>query len=92
MIDLLITIVIAGVAVTYVIEFLELVTTGLFGVPLLNKFLTLPLSFGALISQNSLNMQFIIAVPAIATVALLLSKYLNKPRVVQQRLPRLSHA
>jgi hypothetical protein len=89
MIDLLITIVIAGVAVTYVIEFLELVTTGLFGVPLLNKFLTLPLSFGALISQNSLDMQFIIAVPAIATVALLLSKYLNKPRVVQQRLPRL---
>jgi hypothetical protein len=89
MIDLLITIVIAGVAVTYVIEFLELVTTGMFGVPLLNKFLTLPLSFGALISQNSLDMQFIIAVPAIATVSLLLSKYLNKPRVVQQRLPRL---
>jgi len=89
MIDLLITILIAGVAVTYVIEFLELVTTGLFGVPLLNKFLTLPLSFGALISQNPLSMQFMIAVPAIATVALLLSKYLNKPRVVQQRLPRL---
>ena len=89
MIDLLITIVIAGVAVTYIIEFIELVTVGMFGVPLLNKFLTLPLSFGALISQNSLDRHFIIAVPAIATVALLLSKYLNKPRVVQQRLPRL---
>jgi len=89
MVDLLITILIAGIAVTYVIEFIELVTTGIFGVPLLNKFLTLPLSFGALISQNSLSMQFIIAVPATATVALLLSKYLNKPRVVQQRLPRL---
>ena len=89
MVDLLITILISGVAVTYVIEFIELITTGMFGVPLLNKFLTLPFSFGALISQNSLDMQFIIAVPAIATVALLLSKYLNKPRVVQQRLPRL---
>jgi hypothetical protein len=89
MIDLLITILIAGVAVTYVIELIELITTGIFGVPLLNKFLTLPLSFGALISQNSLSMQFIIAVPAIATVALLLSKYLNKPRVVQQRLQRI---
>ena len=89
MIDLLITVVIAGVAVTYVIELIELVTVGMFGVPLLNKFLTLPLSFGALISQNSLDRHFIIAVPAIATVALLLSKYLNKPRVVQQRLPRL---
>jgi hypothetical protein len=89
MTDLLITIVIAGVAVTYIIEFIELITAGMFGVPLLNKFLTLPLSFGALISQNSLGMQFIVAVPSIATVALLLSKYLNKPRVVQQRLPRL---
>jgi hypothetical protein len=89
MTDLLITILIAGVAVTYVIEFLELITVGMFGVPLLNKFLTLPLSFGALISQNSLGMQFVIAVPSTATVALLLSKYLNKPRVVQQRLPRL---
>ena len=89
MVDLLITILIAGVAVTYIIEFIELVTTGFFGVPVLNKFLTLPLSFGALISQNSLDRHFIIAVPAIATVALLLSKYLNKPRVVQQRLPRL---
>lgn len=88
MVDLLITIIIAGVAVTYVIEFIELVTTGLFGIPILNKFLTLPLSFGALLSQNSLNTQFIIAVPAIATVALLLSKYLNKPRVVQQRIQR----
>jgi hypothetical protein len=89
MIDLLITIVIAGVAVTYIIEFIELITAGMFGIPLLNKFLTLPLSFGALISQNSLDRHFITAVPAIATVALLLSKYLNKPRVVQQRLPRL---
>ena len=89
MTDLLITILIAGVAVTYVIEFLELITTGMFGVSLLNKFLTLPLSFGALISQNSLSKHFTIAVPAIATVALLLSKYLNKPKVVQQRLPRL---
>lgn len=89
MVDLLITILIAGVAVTYVIEFIELITVNMFGVPLLNKFLTLPLSFGALISQNSLGMQFIIAVPSIATVALLLSKYLNKPRVVQQRLPRI---
>jgi hypothetical protein len=89
MIDLLITIILAGVTVTYVIEFVELITMGMFGVSLLNKFLTLPLSFGALISQNSLSMQFIIAVPSIATVAILLSRYLNKPRVVQQRLPRL---
>jgi hypothetical protein len=89
MIDLLITIIIAGVAVTYVIEFIELITAGFFGVPVLNKFLTLPLSFGALLSQNSLDTQFLIAVPAIATVAILLSKYLNQPRVVQQRLPRL---
>jgi hypothetical protein len=89
MIDLLITILIAGIAVTYVIEFIELVTTGIVGIPILNKFLTLPLSFAALFSQSEIDKTYIIAVPSIATVALLLSKYLNKPRVVQQRLPRL---
>ena len=88
MTDLLITIIISGVAVTYVIEFLELITTGIIGISLLNKFLTLPLSIGALISQNSTGMQLVVAAPATATVALLLSKYLNKPRVVQ-RTPRV---
>jgi hypothetical protein len=89
MTDLLITIVLSGIAVTYVIEFIELVTTGIIGIPILNKFLTLPLSFAALFSQSEIDKTYIIAVPSIATVALLLSKYLNKPRVVQQRLPRL---
>ncbi|CAB4179033.1 hypothetical protein UFOVP1033_44 [uncultured Caudovirales phage] len=88
MTDLLITIIISGVAVTYVIEFLELITTGIIGISLLNKFLTLPLSIGALISQNSTGMQLVVAAPATATVALLLSKYLNKPRAVQ-RTPRV---
>lgn len=88
MTDLLITIILSGIAVTYVIEFIELVTTGFIGIPILNKFLTLPLSFGALFSQNALDRTYIIAVPAIATVALLLSKYLNKPRAVQ-RTPRV---
>ena len=88
MTDLLITIIISGVAVTYVIELLELITTGIIGISLLNKFLTLPLSIGALISQNSTGMQLVVAAPATATVALLLSKYLNKPRVVQ-RTPRV---
>ena len=89
MTDLLITIVLSGIAVTYVIEFIEPVTTGIIGIPILNKFLTLPLSFAALFSQSEIDKTYIIAVPSIATVALLLSKYLNKPRVVQQRLPRL---
>lgn len=89
MTDLLITIVLSGIAVTYSIEFVELITRGLFGVSFLNKILTLPLSFGALFSQETLSKQYIIAVPSIATVALLLSRYLNKPKVVQQRLPRL---
>lgn len=89
MTDLLITIFLCGISVTYVIEFIELITTGFIGISLLNKFLTLPLSFGALYSQNEIDNTYVIAVPSIATVALLLSKYLNKPKVVQQRLPRL---
>lgn len=89
MTDLLITILISGVAITYVIELLELITNGLVGIPLLNKFLTFPLSFGAMFSQYSLDKHFIISVPATTFVAIAVSKWLNKPTVVANRLPRL---
>ena len=89
MTDLLITILISGVAVTYAIEFLELITTGFFGIPFLNKVLSLPLSFGALFSQYSLNINMIIAVPATTFIAVAVSKWLNKPTVVANRIPRL---
>jgi hypothetical protein len=88
MTDLLITILISGIAITYTVEFLELVTLRYLQVSLLNKYFTLPLSFGALLSQYSLNKQFIIAVPATTFVAIAISKWLNKPTVVN-RLPRL---
>lgn len=89
MTDLLITIIIAGIAVTYVIEFIELITLGMFGVPLLNRILTLPLSFGALFSQYPLNKSMITAVPATTFIAVAISKWLNKPSVVANRLPRI---
>jgi len=89
MTDLLITFFISGISITYVIEFIELVTNNFFGIPLLNKFLTLPLSFGALFSQYSLDKHFIISVPATTFIAVAVSKWLNKPTVVANRLPRL---
>ena len=48
MTDLLISTIIAGSAVTYAVEFIELITKGFFGVVVLNKYITLPLNIGAL--------------------------------------------
>lgn len=91
MTDLLIAVILTGLAVTYVIELLDLVTTGLFGKSLLNMYLALPLSFGGMFAMYNIDMQMIVSVPAATFVSLMVSKYLNKPVVINnnQRLPRL---
>jgi hypothetical protein len=91
MTDLLLASILTGLAVTYVIEFLDLITTGLFGKTFLNKYLALPLSFGGMFALYQIDMQMIVSVPAATFVSLIVSKYLNKPVVINngQRLPRL---
>lgn len=89
MTDLLILTILSGVAVTYAIEFIEMVTAGFFGVSILNKWFSLPFSFGFLFSQTHLTKHLIVAVPAATFIAIALSKYLNKPRVITRQLPRL---
>lgn len=91
MTDLLLSAILTGLAVTYVIELLDLVTTGLFGKTLLNMYLALPLSFGGMFSLYDIDMQMIVSVPAATFVSLMVSKYLNKPVVINNgpRLPRL---
>ena len=88
MTDLLITIIISGIAVTYVIEFIELTTFGMFGVPLLNRVLTLPLSFGALFSQYPLNMDMASVPDDDADV--LISRILREIRIIQYKLSELN--
>lgn len=87
MTDLLISILITGTAITYVIEFLNLITIDFFGISLLNKVLTLPLSFGGLWLMEGLEPHLVVAVPSAAFVALYIGKQLDKPVVTN--MPRL---
>jgi len=87
MTDLLISIIITGTAIAYVIEFLNLITMDALGVGALNKFLTLPLSaLGILLLDAPLH-YIAVAIPAAAFVAVWISKQLNKPVVTN--LPRM---
>lgn len=88
MTDLLLSVLLAGFAVTYVLEFLDLFD--LVNKSTLNRWLALPLSFaGIYILAGGIFLEMIVAVPATTFVSLALMKFLNKPTVVQQRIPRL---
>ena len=90
MADLLISIVIVAFAVTYFLELLDLTFIGAWiGKSNINVFFALPLSFGGLYLFHGLILNLVVLVPATTFVSLALTKYLNKPTVVQQRLPRL---
>jgi Zn-dependent membrane protease YugP len=81
MVNLLISVLLSGIAVTFTIELLSL-GLGLFiDKERIYSVLSLPLSFGALICFYSVTKEFIVAVPAIAFVALVLNKMVNKPVV-----------
>jgi len=76
-------------AVTFVIEFLDLIMLGIFTKPTLYNFFALPLSFFGLWAQMDIYYDFFALVPATAFVVMMLNKYLNKPVVINSRLPRL---
>ena len=84
--DLLITTLLSGIATTYVIEFIELITLGFFGVSFLNKWFSLPLCFLGMYSQIYLTRGLIIGVPSATLISIALSKWLNKPTLVPSRL------
>jgi hypothetical protein len=87
MTDLLISVALVGVAVTYIVEFIDLVTSGFFGVSILNKFLSLPLSVGGLFVLENNDLKLIVTAPATAFIALFISKLINQP--VATKVPRL---
>ena len=87
MTDLLISILITGIAITYVIEFINLITADFFGISGLNKFLTLPLSLGGLWLLDVTEIYLVVAVPAAGFISLYIGKQLDKPVVAN--LPRL---
>jgi hypothetical protein len=90
MTDILIAVVLTGFAVTYVLELLDITLLGTWiGKSSINIFFAPPLSFGAMYVLYGLHLNLAILVPAATFVSLVLTKYLNKPTTVQQRLTRL---
>lgn len=82
MTDLLVSILITGTAIAYVIEFINLITNDIFGIGGLNKFLTLPLSGVGLYLLDSPLTYLFVAIPSAAFAAAWISKQLNKPVVL----------
>jgi predicted membrane-bound dolichyl-phosphate-mannose-protein mannosyltransferase len=90
MVDLLIATVLTGLAVTYVLELLNLTILGAWlGKSNINIFFAPQLSFGALYVFYGIDINLVVTVPAATFISLALTKYLNKPAVVQSRIPRL---
>ena len=90
MTDILITALLVALAVTYILELLDLTLLGAWiGKSNINIFFAPPLSFLGLWLFEGLVIDLAVLVPATTFLSLALTKYLNKPTVVQQRLPRL---
>jgi hypothetical protein len=81
--DIVISVLLTGMAVTYVIEFLDLFISGFITKPTLNKYFALPLSFLGLWAQLNIKMDFFVLVPAATFVSLAIGMYLNKPVVIK---------
>ena len=81
--DIVIPVLLTGMAVTYVIEFLDLFISGFITKPTLNKYFALPLSFLGLWVQIDLYYDFFVLVPAATFVSLAIGMYLNKPVIVK---------
>lgn len=90
MTDVLIITFLVSLAVTYILELLDLTALGAWiGKSNINIFFAPPLSLSGLWIFEGLVIDLVVLVPAATFLSLALTKYLNKPTVVQQRLPRL---
>jgi hypothetical protein len=79
MVNLLVAVLLSGLAVTFTIELISLGLGLIISKEKLYAFLSLPLSFGALLCFYSINLRFVVSVPAVSFIALLVNKYINKP-------------
>jgi hypothetical protein len=79
MVNLLIAVLLSGLAVTFTIEFISLALSFFIGKEKLYAVLSLPLSFGALLCFYNIDLKFAVSVPAVSFIALFINKYINKP-------------
>ena len=89
MANLLISVILSGLGVTFAIEFLYLGIQLYIGKDFFYNIISLPLSFGALTCFYPINIHFVVAVPAVAFLVLFINRYINKPTVVSRQLNRL---
>lgn len=91
MANLLISVLLSGLAVTYLLELIDKIQLGIFSKSTVNLVSSMPLSLACLYAlQRQWTVALVVSVPAATFVALVLNMYINKPTVVQQqRLPRL---
>ena len=89
MVDLLISVILSGFAITFTVELLALLLVWFLNKETLYTWLSLPLAFGAMFVLYNIDKTFLISVPATAFIALVLKKYLNAPVVTSTRLKRL---
>lgn len=91
MTDLLISAILTGLAVTYLIEFIDLISYGILARTTLNKYFALPMAFGGMFLLTDMNLKMLVTVPAATFVSVAIGKYINKPTVINNglRIPRL---
>jgi predicted branched-subunit amino acid permease len=85
MVNLLVAVLLSGLAVTFTIEFISLFVGLLISKERLYSVLSLPLSFGALYCFYPIETNFAVSVPAISFIVLFINKYINKPIVLPSR-------
>ena len=89
MANLLISILITGLAVTYLLELLDKIQLGILLKSTVNLIASMPLSTACLYAlHRHWTITMVVAVQAATFIALALNMYINKPTVVQQRLTR----
>jgi len=89
MVNLLLSIIIAGFAITFVVELIALATSWFFKKEILYALLSLPLSFFYMSIFTDITTTLFVSVPASAFVALMLNRQLNASKVSTTRLQRL---
>lgn len=91
MTDLLLTTILVGAAVTFVLELMDALSFGILTKQTINGVFSLPLSFAGIFAmQQILTIEMFVTVPAATLVSLVMVKYLNKPQQVDvRRVPRI---
>jgi ABC-type maltose transport system permease subunit len=82
--DILITIVITGLAVSYIVEFINVFTETIISSRILRQFLTLPLSVLGLYLLGVWDTTTYVAAPASALISATISLLINRPTVLRR--------